>query len=139
MALAGDPGSKKSTIISLVEHFYNHASVFISVDGRDIRTLYINEYHAFFVLILQDPMLYQSSARKDVLLSVNNDAATVSEAWLTLACEEVNIYDLIMSLLEGFGMVVGSKSSLISSSQNHRIVIARARFWTRWQVHLNWN
>ncbi|KAI0854514.1 P-loop containing nucleoside triphosphate hydrolase protein [Xylaria cubensis] len=123
VALVGPSGCGKSTTIALLERFYDPSSGTIYVDGKDIRSLDVNDYRSFIALVSQEPMLYQGTIKENILLGTSND---VPDHDVESACREANIYDFILSLPEGFNTVVGSKGVLLSGGQKQRIAIARA-------------
>ena len=75
-ALVGVAGSGKSTIVSLIERFYDVLSGQVLVDGRDISTLNIRSYRQHIALVSQEPALYQGSIRENVLLRATTKGAT---------------------------------------------------------------
>ncbi|KAI0184232.1 multidrug resistance protein 4 [Xylaria flabelliformis] len=123
VALVGPSGCGKSTTIALLERFYDPSSGTIYVDGKDIRSLDVNDYRSFIALVSQEAMLYQGTIKENILLGTSND---VPDHDVESACREANIYDFILSLPEGFNTVVGSKGVLLSGGQKQRIAIARA-------------
>ncbi|GIZ42209.1 hypothetical protein CKM354_000548700 [Cercospora kikuchii] len=124
IALVGSSGCGKSTIISLLERFYNPSNGNILIDDKTISTLNLAEYRKHLALVLQEPALYQGTIRENILLAVNED--DISAEKLIKVCKEANIYDFITSLPSGFDTIVGSKGTMLSGGQKQRIAIARA-------------
>ncbi|PPJ58180.1 hypothetical protein CBER1_02559 [Cercospora berteroae] len=124
IALVGSSGCGKSTIISLLERFYNPSNGNIIIDDKNISTLNLGKYRKHLALVLQEPALYQGTIRENLLLAVNED--NVSEEKLVKVCKEANIYDFITSLPSGFETIVGSKGTMLSGGQKQRIGIAQA-------------
>ncbi|OJK04003.1 hypothetical protein ASPACDRAFT_1895139 [Aspergillus aculeatus ATCC 16872] len=125
VALVGSSGSGKSTIISLLERFYEPVLGEVYVDGRDIATLEKKSYRSHLALVSQEPALFQGTIRENILLGCTHKEA-VAEDTLVQACRDANIYDFIMSLPQGFNTLVGSKGGMLSGGQKQRIAIARA-------------
>ncbi|KIX00030.1 uncharacterized protein Z518_10957 [Rhinocladiella mackenziei CBS 650.93] len=123
VALVGASGSGKSTCISLLERFYDCSTGRIIVDGKDIRSLNINQYRSHVALVSQEPVLYHGTIRDNILLGTSGN---ISEQALYQVCREANIYDFIISLPDGFETTVGTKGVLLSGGQKQRISIARA-------------
>ena len=123
IALVGSSGCGKSTIISLLERFFDPVSGQILVDGKDITSLNINDYRRLISFVGQESTIYQGSIRENIVLGVDGE---VSEASLVKACKEANIYDFVLSLPEGFSTIVGYGGSLLSGGQKQRLAIARA-------------
>ncbi|KAK5445100.1 hypothetical protein LTS15_010191 [Exophiala xenobiotica] len=123
VALVGASGSGKSTCISLLERFYDCSTGRVLVDGKDIRSLNINQYRSHVALVSQEPILYHGTIRENILLGASSET---SEQSLYQACRDANIYDFIISLPYGFDTMVGTKGVLLSGGQKQRISIARA-------------
>ncbi|PLB53865.1 P-loop containing nucleoside triphosphate hydrolase protein [Aspergillus steynii IBT 23096] len=124
VALVGASGSGKSTIVALLERFYDAQRGGIFVDGQNILSLDITNYRSHIALVSQEPALFQGTIRENILLG--NNKKHVSEVAVTKACKDANIYDFIISLPQGFNTIVGSKGGMLSGGQKQRIAIARA-------------
>jgi ATP-binding cassette subfamily B (MDR/TAP) protein 1 len=124
VALVGASGCGKSTTISLLERFYDPLAGGVYVDGQDISTLNVSNYRSFVSLVSQEPTLYSGTIKENILLGTPSD--DVSDEQLEQVCREANIYDVIVSLPDGFNTFVGSKGGLLSGGQKQRIAIARA-------------
>lgn len=122
IALVGESGSGKSTVIGLLERYYEPSSGQVLVDGQDIRNYEIENYRSSIGLVSQDPVLYDGTVAFNILLASNGK---VTQARLEEACEKANILQFIQSLPEGFETQVGSRGVKLSGGQKQRIVIAR--------------
>lgn len=123
VALVGASGCGKSTMLALLERFYNPSGGNIYIDGKDLSSLEIKSYRSHLALVTQEPILYQGTIRDNILLGVDEE---VPEESVIQACKDAHIYDFIVSLPEGFSTDVGSRGSMLSGGQKQRIVIARA-------------
>lgn len=99
VAICGSSGCGKSTIIQLIERFYDPLSGSIEVDGVDIRTLNIKAHREIISLVSQEPTLYEGSVRFNILLGATRDDVTQDE--IEAACKAANIYDFITGLPDG--------------------------------------
>ncbi|KAK2834899.1 hypothetical protein FQN49_006805 [Arthroderma sp. PD_2] len=124
IGLVGASGCGKSTIIALLERFFDPEAGQILVDGKDISKLNIKNYRSHLALVSQDPTLYQGTIRENITLGTNDE--DVSEEKITKACKDANIYDFIQSLPDGFSTVIGARGGMLSGGQQQRIAIARA-------------
>jgi ATP-binding cassette subfamily B (MDR/TAP) protein 1 len=95
VALVGRSGCGKSTIIGLLERFFDPTSGRILIDKQDISELDVNNYRSLISLVGQDPALYSGTIRENLMLGCDSN---VSEEDIMQACREANIYDLINSL-----------------------------------------
>ncbi|KKZ60872.1 hypothetical protein EMCG_04463 [[Emmonsia] crescens] len=124
-ALVGpSEGCGKSTVIGLLEKFYEYQSGTITIDGHDLNTLDVSSYRQSVSLVSQEPALYQGSVKDNVLLGVDPTAFTDED--VQKACKDANIHDFIISLPEGYNTDVGLRGLAMSGGQKQRICIARA-------------
>ncbi|CAE6468894.1 unnamed protein product [Rhizoctonia solani] len=126
IALVGASGSGKSTVIQLIERFYDPLAGKVTLDGQDISELNVQEYRKHIALVSQEPTLYSGSIRFNILLGANKPHDQVTQAEIEQACRDANILDFITSLPQGFDTEVGGKGSQLSGGQKQRIAIARA-------------
>ncbi|KAF3480612.1 multidrug resistance protein 3 [Arthroderma uncinatum] len=123
VALVGSSGSGKSTVIHLLERFFDPTDGKIFIDGEDISKLNINDYRNLISLVSQEPTLYEGSIKENLLLGTERG---VGEEELVQACKKANIYDFISSLPDGFATPVGTGGTMLSGGQKQRLAIARA-------------
>lgn len=123
MALVGASGCGKSTIVSLIERFYDSDTGTIYLDGMDVSTIKLMNYRSFISLVSKEPTLFEGTLRENILLGVDSERVTEDE--LTQACKDANIYDFIMSLPNGFETMIAGKGSTLSGGQKQRVTIAR--------------
>ena len=130
-ALVGASGSGKSTIISLVERFYDPLAGSVRLDGLDIRDLNLKWLRSQIGLVSQEPVLFSTTIRKNVehgLVGTSHQNAS-PEGKLQLvreACMKANADGFISKLPLGYDTVVGERGFLLSCGQKQRIAIARA-------------
>jgi ATP-binding cassette, subfamily B (MDR/TAP), member 1 len=123
IGFVGASGCGKTTVITLLERFYDITSGQILIHGQQLSDLDVKSYRATVGLVSQDTTLYQGSLRENILLGVDED---VSEEVLIQACRDANIHDFITSLPEGYDTDAGSRGLALSGGQRQRIAIARA-------------
>ncbi|KIM93534.1 hypothetical protein OIDMADRAFT_61466 [Oidiodendron maius Zn] len=123
IAIVGSSGSGKSTIISLIERFFNPTSGYISFASKDISKYNINDYRRMISLVSQETTIYQGTIRDNIILG---SIADVSEEDLIEACREANLLDFIQSLPDGFSTFLGPQGNVLSGGQKQRMAIARA-------------
>ncbi len=119
----GASGSGKSTIISLLERFYDAQRGKILCNGANIVDIDVKEYRKAISLVAQEPTLYQGTIKENILLGVTE---TTTQEALQQACREAEIHDFIVSLPDGYNTDVGTKGVNLSGGQKQRIAIARA-------------
>ncbi|KAJ6452145.1 P-loop containing nucleoside triphosphate hydrolase protein [Mycena vitilis] len=126
IALVGASGSGKSTVIQLIERFYEPSSGRISLDGVAVDTVDIQDYRSRMALVSQEPTLYAGTVRFNILLGALKPEAEVTQEEVENACRDASILEFIESLPKGFETEVGGKGSQLSGGQKQRIAIARA-------------
>ncbi|KAI5988984.1 ATP-binding cassette transporter subfamily B, member 1 [Pisolithus albus] len=126
VALVGASGCGKSTVIQLIERFYDPLVGQVLLDGQPINEYNIQEYRKQIALVSQEPTLYAGSIRFNILLGATKPVSEVSQEELEAVCRDANILDFIQSLPNGFDTEVGGKGSQLSGGQKQRIAIARA-------------
>ncbi|PSN71518.1 multidrug resistance protein 1 [Corynespora cassiicola Philippines] len=123
IAFVGASGCGKSTMISLLERFYDPTSGCIAMDGNALTDLCPKKYRSNVALVQQEPVLYQGSVRDNIAMGLEGD---VTDAQVEEAARQSNIFDFIQSLPEGFGTLCGNKGTQLSGGQRQRLAIARA-------------
>ena len=129
MAFVGASGCGKSTIISLLERFYDPTSGRIILnDSINLCTLDPRFYRSSVSLVQQEPTLFPGSIRENVALGIDTDAtdSPQDDAAIEHACRAANIWDFVSSLPEGLATPCGSSGAQLSGGQRQRIAIARA-------------
>lgn len=124
VALVGASGCGKSTMVGLLQRFYDPVSGTVRADGRDVAGLDRCRYRREIALVQQEPVLYQGSIRDNVSLGV--EAGEPPEADVVAACRAANVWDFVASLPQGLDTPCGAQGLSLSGGQRQRIAIARA-------------
>lgn len=122
IAIVGQSGAGKSTIIDLLERFYDPTSGAILLDGVDVRRLDLSKYRSLFSLVSQDVVLFNDTIYNNVTMGLTG----VSEEEVWNALRVANIYDFVSGLADGLSYYVGDRGVNLSGGQRQRISIARA-------------
>ncbi|QPH02093.1 hypothetical protein C2857_006299 [Epichloe festucae Fl1] len=129
VAFVGPTGSGKSTIVSLIQRFYNPTDGQIRIGGIAVSSFPISDYRCCIGYVSQDPILLSGSIRTNLLAGlVDNDEANSipSDSVLAEVCQQADIYDLIQSLPDGFDTSIGTRGMQLSVGQKQRLAMARA-------------
>ncbi|KAL0710819.1 hypothetical protein Bca4012_017797 [Brassica carinata] len=122
IALVGSSGSGKSTVVSLIERFYDPTSGQVLLDGHDLKTLKLKWLRQQIGLVSQEPALFATSIKENILLGrPDADQVEVEEA-----ARVANAHSFIIKLPDGFDTQVGERGLQLSGGQKQRIAIARA-------------
>nr|DAD17830.1 TPA_asm: hypothetical protein HUJ06_019293 [Nelumbo nucifera] len=122
VAIVGGSGSGKSTVISLIERFYEPLSGHILLDGNDIRELDLKWLRQQIGLVNQEPALFATSIRENILYG--KDDATLEE--ITQAAKLSEAVSFINNLPDRYETQVGERGIQLSGGQKQRIAISRA-------------
>ncbi|KAG8086291.1 hypothetical protein GUJ93_ZPchr0010g7457 [Zizania palustris] len=122
MAIVGESGSGKSTVINLVERFYDPQSGEVLIDGVNIKTLKLGWIREKISLVSQEPLLFATSIRENIVYG--REYATTEE--IMAAAELANAAKFIENLPNGLDTMVGEHGAQLSGGQKQRIAIARA-------------
>ncbi|KAI9235662.1 MAG: P-loop containing nucleoside triphosphate hydrolase protein [Podila humilis] len=126
VALVGHSGSGKSTIIGLVERFYDPSSGSITLDGTEIRDFNVRYLRDSIGLVSQEPVLFNASIKQNILYGTRKDQSEPTDKEIEAACRLSNAHDFISKLPHKYDTMVGEKGALLSGGQKQRIAIARA-------------
>ncbi|XP_051141012.1 ABC transporter B family member 19-like [Andrographis paniculata] len=121
-ALVGASGSGKSTVIALIERFYDPTGGKVMVDGKDVRRLNLKSLRLKIGLVQQEPALFAATIFDNI--AYGRDGA--SEAEVIKAATAANAHAFISALPEGYKTPVGERGVQLSGGQKQRIAIARA-------------
>nr|XP_043629566.1 putative multidrug resistance protein [Erigeron canadensis] len=122
VGLVGGSGSGKSTIISLIQRFYDPIEGEIFLDGHKIKKLHLKWLRSQMGLVNQEPILFATSIQENILFG--KEAASMDD--VVAAAKAANAHDFIVKLPDGYETNVGQFGFQLSGGQKQRIAIARA-------------
>lgn len=130
-AIVGHSGSGKSTVVGMIERWYEPRSGSITVDGKDLRNLDLKWWRGQVGLVQQEPMLFNDTVFQNVLNGYHGAKAEhLSEEekrqLVVDACKQADAHDFINALPEKYETNVGERADLLSGGQKQRIAIARS-------------
>ncbi|KAJ4976405.1 hypothetical protein NE237_001511 [Protea cynaroides] len=123
VALVGESGSGKSTVISLLERFYDPDSGHILLDGVEIQKFKLSWLRQQMGLVSQEPILFNETIRNNIAYGKQGGA---SEDEIIEAAKAANAHNFISGLPQGYDTAVGERGVQMSGGQKQRIAIARA-------------
>ena len=130
IGLVGSSGSGKSTIVKILERFYDPISGSVTLDGRDLKEYNIKWLRKQIGIVSQEPVLFSCTIRENLLYGLKEDWADIPKDELQNmmddACKSANVYMFIKGLPRGYDTLVGEAGSQLSGGQRQRIAIARA-------------
>lgn len=121
VAVVGVSGSGKSTIISLIERFYDPVAGQVLLDGRDLKLFNLRWLRNHMGLIQQEPIIFSTTIRENIIYARHN----ATEAEMKEAARIANAHHFISSLPHGYDTHVGMRGVDLTPGQKQRIAIAR--------------
>lgn len=122
VAIVGATGAGKSTIINLLNRFYDIQSGTICIDGINIKDMTMTSLRAQIAVVLQDVFLFADTILNNITLN-NPD---ITEDQVKRAAKDIGIHDFIMSLPDGYHYNVKERGVMLSSGQRQLISFLRA-------------
>ncbi len=121
VALVGPTGSGKTTIMNLLNRFYDVDKGAVTFDGVDVRDIDLKSLREHVGIVLQDSVIFSGTIRDNI--SFGKPEATDEEIYA--AAKQANIHDFIMGLEKGYKTQVSDENSVFSTGQKQLISIAR--------------
>ncbi|KAM0028059.1 putative ABC-type xenobiotic transporter [Helianthus debilis subsp. tardiflorus] len=123
VALVGESGSGKSTVIQLLQRFYNPDSGCITLDGIELQNFQLKWLRLQMGLVSQEPVLFNDTIRANIAYGKDGEA---TESEIIAASELANAHKFISGLHQGYNTIVGERGVQMSGGQKQRVAIARA-------------
>ncbi|KAM0028052.1 putative ABC-type xenobiotic transporter [Helianthus debilis subsp. tardiflorus] len=123
VALVGESGSEKSTVIQLLQRFYNPDSGSITLDGTELHKFQLKWLRSQMGLVSQEPVLFNDTIRANIAYGKDGEA---TESEIIAASELANAHKFISGLHQGYNTMVGERGVQMSGGQKQRVAIARA-------------
>ena len=122
LAIVGNSGGGKSTLVNLIPRFYDVNSGAITIDGVDIREFSLLSLRKHIAMVFQDNFLFSGTIRENIMMG--NYQATEEE--LNQAIESAHLSEVIQELPNGLDTELGERGMTLSGGQRQRVAIARA-------------
>ena len=124
-AIVGSSGAGKSTVVALLQRFYDVNSGSITFDGHDIRSLDLHWLRSHIAYVQQEPQLFGLTVRENIAYGVSH-SRHVTEEEIVTAARTANAHEFITKFPEGYDTLVGERGVQLSGGQKQRVAIARA-------------
>ena len=122
IAIVGSTGSGKSTIVKLLLRLYELQSGNITLDGKDIRDIFLGDLRRAIGWVSQDVYLFHGTVKENIAYG-NPDASSKS---ITMAAKLAEAHNFILDLPHQYNTIVGERGQKLSGGQRQRLAIARA-------------
>ncbi len=124
IAIVGDSGGGKSTLLSLIPRFFDPAEGRVLIDGIDVRTYTLDSLRAAMAIVPQDVITFGTTVMANI--AIGKPGEQPSEEDVIRAAKLANAHDFIEALPEGYQTILGASGVQLSGGQAKRIHIARA-------------
>lgn len=125
VALCGPSGSGKSSVVALLERWYEPLSGSLLVDGVELSTLDAAWWRKQVALVAQEPVLFGCTIRENMMYGRQDDGAMDEDAFQH-AAKMANVHEFVAGFPEGYETLVGERGVQLSGGQKQRVAIARA-------------
>ena len=125
-AFVGESGCGKSTIMQLVQRFYDADEGAIFIDHDNIKDLNLKWLRKQMAIVSQEPKLFSGSIKENILHGLSAFGIEATEEEIINAAKMANAHDFIMKFPKGYDTEVGHSGSQLSGGQKQRVAIARA-------------
>lgn len=122
IALVGETGGGKSTLLKLLFRFYDVTQGSILIDGQDVRGVTVDSLRSCFGVVPQDPSMFNDT----VMNNVRYAKLDATDEEVMEACKAAVVHDKIISFTDGYQSIVGEKGVKLSGGELQRLAIARA-------------
>jgi len=122
VAIVGATGAGKSTIVNLLNRFYDIDSGIIRIDGKNIHDLSLDDLRSHIAVVLQDVFLFADTIYNNITLKNNS----ITEEEIIKASKEIGVHDFISQLPKGYHYNVKERGAMLSSGQRQLISFLRA-------------
>ena len=122
IALIGQTGSGKSTLVNLISRFYDVTSGSVTIDGVDVRNIPLTDLRKQIGFVLQQSLLFSATVRENI--AYGKPDATEEE--IIAAAKAANVHPFISEFPEGYNTIIGERGVTLSGGQKQRVAIARA-------------
>lgn len=122
IALVGQSGAGKTTIVDLLPRFYDVSEGEILIDGKDVRDYRLNDLRGLFGIVSQESILFNESVFNNIAFGIEN--ATMEK--VMEAAKIANAHEFIIKLENGYNTLIGDRGGKLSGGERQRLTIARA-------------
>lgn len=122
VGIMGSTGAGKSTLVSILNRFYDPSEGVISVDGVNVKKFKLKDYRSQFSIVLQDPILFSTT----IMENIRYGKPHATEQEIIDAAKAANAHEFIVRSKDGYNTMVGERGMQLSGGERQRISIARA-------------
>ncbi|MRX50759.1 ATP-binding cassette domain-containing protein [Paracoccus sp. S-4012] len=122
VALVGPSGAGKTTIVQMIQRFWDPERGRVTIDGIDLRDMARGDFRREIALVPQEPVIFATTARENIRFG----RPEASDAEVEAAARAAHAHEFLTALPQGYDSMVGERGVMLSGGQRQRIAIARA-------------
>lgn len=122
VALVGASGSGKTTIVDLINRFYDVTDGAITIDGHDLRQIALDDVRKLIAVVSQDPVVFNDT----ILNNITFGKEPVDQTAVEKAARIAHAHEFISATEQGYQTIVGDRGVKLSGGQRQRLTLARA-------------
>jgi ATP-binding cassette, subfamily B (MDR/TAP), member 1 len=127
LALVGESGCGKSTVVSLLERFYDVRAGSVRLDDAELRGMNLQNWRSHMALVQQEPGLFSRTVGENIAYGLcKEDGTPVTDEMIMNAAKAANAHEFVSALPLGYDTQVGERGGSLSGGQRQRVAIARA-------------
>lgn len=127
LALVGASGCGKSTVVAMLQRFYDPRNGRVMIDDTDIRDKDVRDVRKDISIVSQEPELFNRSVRDNIAYGLSHEmGTTVTDEMIIQAAKKAHAHTFIKKMNDGYDTLVGSRGNKLSGGQRQRVAIARA-------------
>ena len=127
LALVGESGCGKSTVVSLIQRFYDVRTGTIDFDGENLKQMDLQELRSHMAFVQQEPDLFNRTVKENIAYGLPKDGSVVlTDDMIIEAAKAANAHDFIMKLPKQYDTEVGERGGNLSGGQKQRVAVARS-------------
>lgn len=124
LALVGESGCGKSTVVSLLQRYYDVREGQVEVDQTNVKDYHVQNLRSHMGIVAQEPDLFNRTVKENICYGLaNQDGAPITESMIEDAAKEANAHEFIMNLPEKYDTIVGARGDNLSGGQVSTIFI----------------
>lgn len=127
LALVGESGCGKSTVVALLERFYDLRNGSVKIDNTELKEMNLQNARSHLALVQQEPDLFNRTVRENIAYGLDKtDGTPVTDEQIVEAAKAANAHEFIAELPQGYDTPVGERGGSLSGGQRQRVAIARS-------------
>lgn len=127
LALVGESGCGKSTVVALLERFYDLREGSVRIEGEVLKEMNLQNARSYMALVQQEPDLFNRTVKENIAYGLSKEDGTpITDEQIISAAKAANAHDFVSRLPQGYDTPVGERGGALSGGERQRVAIARS-------------